>query len=61
MTKKKKSITSSLHSIIQKCIANNIDANTRIQKLGNVFFNAQQMVVELVVYFVLYLPLYHPS
>jgi hypothetical protein len=32
-----KSITLELHSIIQKCIANNIDANTRIQKLSNVF------------------------
>jgi len=61
MTKINKSITSSLHSIIQKCIANNIDANTKIQKLGNVFFNGQQMVVELVVYFMLSLPLYHSS
>jgi len=40
MTKINKSITSQLHYIIKKCIANNIDANTRIQKLGNVFLNA---------------------
>ncbi len=58
MTKIDKSITSKLHSIIQKCIANNIDANTKIQKLGNVFFNVQQMVTQLV-YFVFSLPLYH--
>jgi hypothetical protein len=37
MTKIDESITSKLHFIIQKCIANNIDANTKIQKLGNVF------------------------
>jgi hypothetical protein len=40
MTKLDKSITSKLHSIIKKCIANNIDANTIIQELDNVFFNA---------------------
>jgi hypothetical protein len=55
MTKIDKSITSKLHSIIKNCIVNNIDANTRIQKLGNVFFNAQQMVTQLV----FSLPLYH--
>jgi hypothetical protein len=31
----------------KKCITNNIDANTKIQKLGNVFFNAQHMVAQL--------------
>jgi len=41
MTKIDKSITSKIHSIIQKCIANNIDANTIIQKLGNVFINVE--------------------
>jgi len=40
MTKRNKSITLELHSIIKKCIANNIDVNTKIQKLGNDFFNA---------------------
>jgi hypothetical protein len=38
---------------MKKCIVNNINANTRIQKLGNDFFNAQQMVVQLDVYIVL--------
>jgi hypothetical protein len=61
MTKLDKSITSELHAILKKCIANNIDVNTRIQKLGNVFFNAQQMVAQLLTYLVLYLPLYHSS
>ncbi len=37
--KKKESITSKLQFIIQKCIENKIDANTKIQ-LGNIFFNA---------------------
>jgi hypothetical protein len=59
MTKLSKSITSKLHFIIKKCIANNIDVNTIIQKLGNVFLNAQQMVVQLVAYLVFSLPLYH--
>jgi hypothetical protein len=49
MTKIDKSITLELHSIIKKCIANNIDANTKIQKLGNVFLNAQQMVIRIIV------------
>jgi hypothetical protein len=61
ITKIDKSITSQSHSIIKKCITNNIDANTRIQKLGNVFLNAQQMVVQLVVYLVFSLQLYHSS
>jgi hypothetical protein len=59
MTKINKSITLELHPITKKCIANNIDANRRIQKLGNVFLNAQQMVVQLAIYLVLSLPLYH--
>jgi hypothetical protein len=40
MTKIDQSITSKQHFIIQKGITNNIDANTIIQKLGNVFVNA---------------------
>jgi hypothetical protein len=59
MTKINKSITSKLYFIIKKCIANNIDANTIIQKLGNVFLNAQQMVVQLTTYLVFSLPLYY--
>jgi hypothetical protein len=53
------SITLELHFIIQKCITNNIDANTKIQKLGNVFLNVQQMVAQVAIYFMLSLPLYH--
>jgi hypothetical protein len=59
MTKIDKSITLGLHSIIKKCIANNIDANTIIQKLANVFLNAQQMVTQLAAYLVLSLSLNH--
>jgi len=61
MTKIDKSVTSELHSIIKKCIANNIDANTRIQKLSNVFLHVQQTVVQLIIYLVFSLPLYHSS
>jgi hypothetical protein len=38
---------------MKKCIVNNINENIRIQKLGNDFLNAQQMVVQLDVYLVL--------
>jgi hypothetical protein len=61
MTKLNKTITSELLSIIKKCIAHNIDANTKIQKLSNDFLNAQQMVVQFVVYIMFSLPLYHSS
>jgi hypothetical protein len=40
-TKIDKSIASKLHFIIKKCITNNIDANTKIQRLGNAFLDAQ--------------------
>ncbi len=59
MAKIDKSITLKLHFIIKKCIANNINAYTRIQKLSNDFLNAQQMVAQLVAYLVFFLPLYH--
>jgi hypothetical protein len=41
MTKVDKSITTKLKSMLQKCIAESIDANLRIIKLGNAFLNAQ--------------------
>jgi hypothetical protein len=40
-------------------MGNNIDTNTRIQKLGYAFRNVQQMVV--LIYLVFSLPLYHLS
>jgi hypothetical protein len=61
MTKIGKSITLDLHFIIKKCIANNIDANLKIQNLNNAFINAQQMVIQLATYFMFSLPLYHSS
>jgi hypothetical protein len=61
MTNVDKSVPFKLHFIIQKHIENKINANTRIQNFGNTFLNAQQMVVELVVYLVLSSPLYYSS
>jgi len=61
MTKIDKSITSKLYSIIKICIANNIDPNKIIQKLGIVFLNVEQMIVQFVAYLVFFLPLYHSS
>ncbi len=61
MRKISKSITSYLHLIVQKCIGNKIDTNTRIQKLGYAFRNVQQMVIQFVIYLVFSLPLYHLS
>jgi hypothetical protein len=55
MTKIDKPITSKLYSIIKICIANNVDANKIIQKLG------KQMIVQLVAYLVFFLPLHHSS
>jgi hypothetical protein len=48
-------ITSKLHSIIQNYIIDKTNANTRIEKLGNV----QQMVLQIIVYLVFSLPLCH--
>jgi hypothetical protein len=50
-----------MHSIIQKCITNKIDANKIIQKMCNIFLNVQQLVIELDVHLVLSLSLYHSS
>jgi predicted transcriptional regulator len=61
MIKIDKSIPFKLHSIIQKYIENKINANTIIQKICNITFNAQQMVVELVVDLVLSSRLYYSS
>lgn len=61
MTKIDKSVTSKLHSIIQKCIVNKIYANTKNSKIWELFVNVQPMVVQLVVYLKLSLPLYHLS
>jgi hypothetical protein len=61
MSKINKSITSELYSIIKKYIANNMDANIIIEKLGNVFLNAQQMVFQFAIYHVFSLLLYHSS
>jgi hypothetical protein len=38
---------------------NNINAHAKIQKLSFVFFDAKQMVIQLVAYLVLFLLLYH--
>jgi hypothetical protein len=61
MTKIDKLIIAKIHFIIKKCIVNNIDANTKIIKLGDVFLNAQKMVIQLTAYFVFSLPLHHSS
>ncbi len=53
-----KMITSKLHSIIQKCIVNKINANIEIQKLNNAFPNVQQVVTQLFVNLLFSLLLY---
>jgi len=54
-------ITSKLHSIIQNYIIHKTNANTRIEKIGKVFFNIQQIVIQIIIYLVLSLPLYNLS
>ncbi len=61
LTKIDESIMSEFQTIIKKCEDENIDANLRIKKLGNDFFNAQQMSAQLATYIILSLPLYHAS
>jgi hypothetical protein len=36
-----RTITNKFQTIIKKCENENVDANLKIRKLGNVFFNAQ--------------------
>ncbi len=38
---------------LKKCEDENIDANLRIRKLVNVFFNAQQMSTQFTIYIIL--------
>jgi len=40
LTKINKTITNEFQTIIKKCENENVDANLRVRKLGNVFFNA---------------------
>ncbi len=54
-------MTKELKNIIISCNENKIEAHTYIQKMGNVFLNAQQMSAQLATYIVLFIPLYHAS
>jgi hypothetical protein len=61
MSKIDKFVTSKLHSMIQKCILDKDDTNIRIQKLGNVFINVQEMFAQLTTYLVFLILLYYSS
>jgi len=61
MTKIDKFVTSKLHSIIQKCILDKNDTDIRIQKLGNVFINVQEMFAQLTTFLIFLIFLYHSS
>jgi hypothetical protein len=54
-------ITNKFQTIYKKCENENVDANLKVRKLGNVFLNAQHMSTYLSIYIVLSLPLYHTS
>ncbi len=56
-----KTITRELKTITINCNENKIEANTCIKKMGNTFFNVQQMSTQLATYIVLSIPLYHAS
>jgi hypothetical protein len=56
-----KTITKEFKSISINCNESKIEANIRIQKVGNTTFNIQQMLAQLVTYIVLSIPLYHAS
>jgi predicted nucleic acid binding AN1-type Zn finger protein len=57
--KNREKISKELKYIITNCNEKKIEAHTHIQKMGNVFLNAQQMLAQLVAYIVLSIPLYH--
>ncbi len=52
-------MTKELKNIIISCNESKIETHTRIQKMGNVFLNVQQMLAQLATYIVLSIPLYH--
>jgi hypothetical protein len=54
-------VTKELKNIIISCNEKKIETHTHIQKMGNDFFNAQQMLAQLVAYIVFSIPLYHAS
>jgi competence CoiA-like predicted nuclease len=41
LTKFDKTVTNEFQTIIKKCENENVDANLKVRKLGNVFLNAQ--------------------
>jgi hypothetical protein len=52
-TKKDKTITKKLKNKIINCNENKIETYIHIRKMGNVFFNVQQMLAQLIAYIVL--------
>jgi hypothetical protein len=54
-------VTNKLQNIIISCNENKIETHSGIQKMGNVFLDAQQMSTQLVAYIVLSIPFYHAS
>jgi hypothetical protein len=54
-------MTKELKNIIISYYENTIETHICIQKMGNVFINAQQILAQLVAYIVLSIPLYHAS
>jgi hypothetical protein len=54
-------MTKELKNIIISCYEKIIEAHIHIWKMGNAFFNAQQMSAQLTTYIVLSIPLYHAS
>jgi hypothetical protein len=56
-----KTITKEFKNIIINCNENKIEANTYMKKMGDTFFNVQQMSTQLATYIVLFIPLYCAS
>jgi len=52
-------MTKELKNIIISSYENKIEAHICIQKNGNAFLNAQQMLAQLVAYILLFIPLHH--
>jgi hypothetical protein len=50
-----KMVTKELKTIIASCNEKEVGAHIHIQRMGNAFLNAQQMLAQLVTYIVLFI------
>ncbi len=52
-------MTKELKNIIISFNENKIETHIHIRKMGNIYFNSQEMSAQLATYIMLFIPLYH--